>query len=650
MLKLLHIDKYYQIRKNLKQEVLCNLNLALPDRGFVSVLGKSGAGKTTLLNIIGGLDSPDSGSIYLNNTEIIDYDSFRRDKVGFVFQEYNLINHMSVSDNIMLSISEEMKNKKNNVEQILSNLGISDLNHKLAGTLSGGQKQRVAIARVIAKDVNIIICDEPTGSLDKKNTMNTIKILKELSLTKLVIFVTHNNEIAEQYSDRIIHLGEGNIRNEFENDSNCVNCVEANEEEGNSKIIYNNKFKWIAVKNLLGKKKKTIENILLIAVIMFITTMSIVLKSNLFSNYVHEYYINHGIKNVIVDINEGSDKERILKELQSHEDIMHATYEYNSIIRVAATNYEETNKIEPVNSYVLLEDITSNEYISQILTNGRMPENTDEVLMTAKGAIKLLRDLDIGGQRLMDQYETGRIDNDYVYSIIDDKKFIIVEYGYPRMKIVGLIDDRKIHEEQHKLYFSEGFTELFEYPKGLQYNAINLYKNSLDKDAYDLIVKYIESNNDISVNKIDDNNISRIYNKIDSFLELSTISLYLILIIASISYMSFLTASLNDRKYEIGLYRSIGYSKKNISAILGFEMVITGMISLLIVCGFAAGAIYLLTDGIINQDFNVSSLSQSNVMAIIIALSVALLFFSTLIVYKSNKDIMSKTIRSNIYG
>ncbi|MBM7613866.1 ABC transporter ATP-binding protein/permease [Alkaliphilus hydrothermalis] len=639
MLRLVNINKSYQIRKGKMQNVLNNLNVEFSSKGFVSILGNSGNGKTTLLNIIGGLDRQDSGEIYFNDQEISDYELFRREKVGFVFQDFNLIDHLSALDNVIISMSDENKNKKKNATEILTKLGLEDCLHKLPKQMSGGQKQRVAIARMIAKDVDVIICDEPTGSLDEETERNIVGIIKELSKEKLVLFVTHNRRVAEKYSDRIIRIKSGSV---FE-DINDYDKTASTKIENNK--LYNENCLWLSIKNLIGRYKQTVKYIVLTAFIMLVASLAIIMESELFRLYMHDYYIDKGIMSIILDIKDDVvGEEDLLSDWETKSDIIHAAFNFDSTIKIGRTDYQVSGIYTPSR----LEEITSNEYLKEMLTNGRLPKESNEVLMSAEGAISLLTKLNIGGERLYDQFMTGELDSEYVYSLMDDKEFIVAEYGTPRMKVVGLVDDNKVHETDLTVYFIDGFTSLFEYPKGLQPTKIKLYKDNLNRDVNDEIINIAEQNGQVEINEDHRKKVDKIYNKIDSFLELSKIALYVIIVIASISFFSLLSTSLFERKYEIGLYRSIGYNKRNINKILGSEMFFTGVVSLLLVIisllAFAV-VMYFKLDFIKSfvEVFNII-----NLFNIVAALVLVLSFFVSAIVYIVNRTILKNSILSNI--
>lgn len=218
MLELKKIKKTYKVNK-LNQIILDNINICFRDNEFVSILGPSGAGKTTLLNIIGGLDRCDDGDILINGKSTKTFknkkwDYYRNKYIGFIFQNYNLIEHMSVLDNVMLPLKlsgYNRKKSKNKALKVLKKVELEKHFNKRPSQLSGGQKQRVAIARALVNDPKIILADEPTGALDSNTSTKIMKIIKEIAKDKLVIMVTHNRKIAEEYSNRIVCLKDGKI-------------------------------------------------------------------------------------------------------------------------------------------------------------------------------------------------------------------------------------------------------------------------------------------------------------------------------------------------------------------------------------------------------------------------------------------------------
>ena len=217
MLSVKNLVKIYKTKGGVDVHALDNVSLDFPETGMVFLLGKSGSGKSTLLNMIGGLDTPTSGEIIVKGKSSkdfssVDFDSYRNTCIGFIFQEYNILNEFNVEQNIALALQlQGKKNDKNAVNELLKMVDLEGMGKRKPNTLSGGQKQRIAIARALIKEPEIIMADEPTGALDSKTGAQVLDTLKNLSKTKLVIIVSHDHEFAEKYGDRIIELKDGKI-------------------------------------------------------------------------------------------------------------------------------------------------------------------------------------------------------------------------------------------------------------------------------------------------------------------------------------------------------------------------------------------------------------------------------------------------------
>ena len=213
MLEIKNICKSYKL-ESFTQKALDKVSLKFRKNEFVSILGQSGSGKTTLLNILGGLDKYDSGDLIINgkstkNFKDSDWDAYRNNSVGFIFQTYNLISHISILDNVEMGMTLSGKSKKYKRQkalELLEKVGLKEHANKKPNQLSGGQMQRVAIARALSNDPDIILADEPTGALDSKTSIQIMELIKEISKDKLVIMVTHNPELANKYSSRIIDI------------------------------------------------------------------------------------------------------------------------------------------------------------------------------------------------------------------------------------------------------------------------------------------------------------------------------------------------------------------------------------------------------------------------------------------------------------
>jgi len=218
VLEIKNIVKTYKTA-DFVQNALDGVSLSFPDKGLISILGQSGSGKTSLLNVISGLDNDFSGELVINGKPTKqfkdkDWDAYRNNSVGFIFQSYNLISHISVLDNVEMSMTLSGISKKIRREKALAALekvGLKDHVKKKPTQLSGGQAQRVAIARALVNEPDLILADEPSGALDSRTSLEVMELIRDISKEKLVVMVTHNDELANTYSDRIIKLADGKV-------------------------------------------------------------------------------------------------------------------------------------------------------------------------------------------------------------------------------------------------------------------------------------------------------------------------------------------------------------------------------------------------------------------------------------------------------
>lgn len=218
ILKLEHVDKEYG-QKESRVSALRDVNIQVEKGEFIAIVGTSGSGKSTLLNLIGGLDNPTNGKIYVNNKELSELNSseltkYRRRNIGFVFQNYSLMPVLNVYDNVALPIAFDRKKRIDHkfIEELLEELGIWDKRRKYPSELSGGQKQRVAIARALVNKPAILLADEPTGNLDSNTTDEVMDLLKKSNQLyhQTILMVTHNESLAK-LCDRVIHIEDGNV-------------------------------------------------------------------------------------------------------------------------------------------------------------------------------------------------------------------------------------------------------------------------------------------------------------------------------------------------------------------------------------------------------------------------------------------------------
>lgn len=226
-----NLTKVYKSKKAKICVALNNVSFSLPSKGLVFVVGKSGSGKSTMLNLLGGLDSLTSGEINVFGNQLNEYSesefySFRSNIVGFVFQDFHLLDDLTVADNVRLSLKLMAEDDDERVEKALESVELLEYKDRYPRELSGGQQQRVAIARALVKNPDVIFADEPTGNLDSNTTEQIIKLIKEISKEKLVVVVSHNLFDAYEYADRIIELSEGRIINDLVINEKYENAVE----------------------------------------------------------------------------------------------------------------------------------------------------------------------------------------------------------------------------------------------------------------------------------------------------------------------------------------------------------------------------------------------------------------------------------------
>ncbi len=263
MLQLKKIKKSYKTG-DFVQHALKGIDVEFRENEFVAILGPSGSGKTTMLNIIGGLDRYDSGDLIINGKSTKefndkDWDAYRNNCIGFIFQSYNLIGHISVLQNVEMSMTlsgVSAKKRRRKALEVLNKVGLKEHAHKRPNQLSGGQMQRVAIARALVNDPEIIMADEPTGALDSQTSIQILELIKEIAEDKLVIMVTHNPELAENYASRIIKFKDGNLID----DSNPITKKDKINKELNLKhtqMSYKTALS-LSFTNLMTKKGRTI--------------------------------------------------------------------------------------------------------------------------------------------------------------------------------------------------------------------------------------------------------------------------------------------------------------------------------------------------------------------------------------------------------
>ncbi len=481
MIKLENITKIYEIKDNNKVNALSNVNLEIGDKGLVFILGKSGSGKSTLLNILGGLDKQTSGNYIVNGKSTTDfndndYDSFRNTCVGFIFQEFNVLEKYNVYENIALAY--ELQNEKSNREEILKlleELGIKDLENRKMNELSGGQKQRVAIARALIKKPQIILADEPTGNLDSMSSAQIFQILKSISKERLVIVVSHDRESAKNYADRTIGIKDGQI--EYDNGV-TYNSESNNLELKKSKLPFKYAFK-MAIKNLKNKPSKLSLSILVIAMsFMFLATginfslfkelplIMQTMKNNNLNTYKVQKIEQVGYDNFnFLDLQE-EDYKNIEEITSSKLNKIYNFYENGLLVRLNI-EFAKEDEDRPINIDSTIIDVEDDRILNNII--GRKPSSSNEAVIykeLADDIIKYGIILESGESYYPKDY------NDLVSSNIE------IKYGDNKLYIVGIVDGDYIYTKG----LADNIILNQDYDKIL--NNLRLYPNKLYSSTY----------------------------------------------------------------------------------------------------------------------------------------------------------------------
>ena len=320
MIEIKNLSKTYKSKKSIDTNAINNISLKLNDKGLVFIVGKSGSGKSTLLNLMGGLDSVDKGSIIVDNKDICKFsdkelDLYRNSYVGFIFQEFNLLEEFNVFENIDLSLKLQGIDSEDKVNKILKEVDLKGLGNRNINELSGGQKQRVSIARALIKKPKLLLCDEPTGNLDRKSSEGIFDLLKKISESELVIVVSHDIESALKYADRIIKIEDGKVieDNHKNKKIESKNDLELSKTKLPFKYIYK-----MAYSYLMNKPFRLVMTILLsllsISFMCFTINVYLFNETDLLVNTIKENnYNNLNIEHRLIETDGyGSREERIL--------------------------------------------------------------------------------------------------------------------------------------------------------------------------------------------------------------------------------------------------------------------------------------------------------------------------------------------------
>ena len=504
MIKLVNVNKYYQ-SGNEKIHVIKDLNYEFPNTGLVFILGPSGSGKSTLLNLLGGLDKPDSGQIWIEDKELGKFTKkeqnyYLNSYLGFVFQEYNILKDLNLKQNISLSLQLQKRNKKESkkkVNDIINEVELNGLEKRKVSQLSGGQKQRIAIARALVKDPSLIIADEPTGNLDSETSKKIFELFKKISKQRLIIIVTHDEESADLYGDSILKIDTANQSSD-ESKTSLNSSMHSNYEYSDRKLylekaktpfktIFKLSFKNIWVKKLRYLLMFVISLISLVFLSFAIELNGDKLYQNVYTtvnnniNYTDIYqYIPKNSNNLSDDYYAKYEKSPLMNDAYtvikriSNDLTLH---KYQSVnIDYSKYNIEKSNFLYQgkINTIILFDKTNNYKLLAGKLPNVDEPE----ILIT---------------DYLVDAFKHfGIVDsNSNIYNIIN-KYF---DFGYQtHFKVVGVVETNyKKWIHLSRLKTTHVFDEYDESIEGFEYDYLMMNSFIVGNKYYD----YLLSSNDV---------------------------------------------------------------------------------------------------------------------------------------------------------
>lgn len=556
-LELKNIVKKYN---NEKEKILDNVNITFSKGEFVSILGESGSGKSTLMNIIGGLDLNYSGNVMYNNKKLekSNVDDYRKNKIGFIFQSFNLFSHLTAFENIKLVQEINSNSDSDKIIDLFKKLNIEDIMDKKPNQLSGGQKQRVAIARALINDPEIILADEPTGALDNKNTSNIINILKDISKEgKIVIIVTHSEEVAKN-SSRIIKINDGKV---LIDKTNYITDITYNENKltKKRKISIFSLLK-IAFRNLKKNIKRNLLIILGTSIGIFSISFMLFLNSGI-KKYINDQLVNSENANVI-EVKKSND---ILKEEKfENEDIekisninhVNKVYKNTSISGLSSINYLDKK-------YELMSLSTYTNINKKELKYGNICKDNEIVISEylAKSMINNIKSL---------------IGKEVTLYLLENSKPLIME---KKVIISGIIKNTN-NEFIDNMNFAY-----------IPYNSLEkMYSdNNIKLNPTNLSIKIDNIKNSDSVKKRLDfynyshSNMSKMIDSVTKYIDIITFILIGIsgvsLIVSSIMIFIIMYINVIERTKEIGILKSLGCKETNIKLIFILESFLIGLFS-----------------------------------------------------------------------
>ena len=641
LLRLANITKKYQLENGKERIVLNNVSLSFPDNGFVSIIGKSGSGKSTLLNMISLLDEPTNGCVYLSGKNINKFnlkekENYRNKNIGIIFQHYHLLENESVIFNIMLPLLIKGINRNEAAITAKNLLKTLDFNEKLYNAeckdLSGGEKERVAILRSLVNNPQIILADEPTGALDSNNSILVMELLRQISKDRLVIVVSHNEQLVDKYSDRKITIKDGRIDSDIECKNGTKSIEKIHEEKHNKKSYW---IRLLSKSNFIRRIKRNIIGMTSLFVGLVSSLLIVGFSNGSPSSLKKSTYqqIDYGVATIsketsqqipgskmsLVQMTRPSEAELI----NSQDALEHFYLEPNitTLISKYPTIKSGDSRLEEF-SYNPIYSFIDNSLNKDLLIKGKIPEEEtlSEVLINKKGYEYIKKEFQSEPIGL-----TLSVYSEYEYHNYDNSNQVITDYFIfdKEITIVGVVDDLNFLSTP-KLYYS--YQVLKEYlqetllvnmstKKGEDitwYDMIMNCDNNEDLSSYSYLlflkdyknIPYLKDYIDLvqSPLKIESPSLT-ISDALFSLINAATLGMELFLIIALVGTTLILGiisfSSYTEDKKTSAILTCLGASKKEIFSIYFYENLFICLISLISSLIFAP-LLALLANFIIN--------------------------------------------------
>jgi len=601
MIELKNISKAYN-HNNQSQAILDDVSHIFKEGSKTSILGESGSGKTTLLNLIGGIDLEFEGELFFKGHPIKDFDKFRRENVSFIFQDVNLINHLNLIKNITVSLTNDVHNKEEKAIELLRCVGLFDHIDKKPHQLSGGERQRVAIARALARETDILLCDEPTGSLDDETKKDIMDLIMDVFRDKTVIFVTHDEDIAQNYADIILKFDDSGIDYQIKR---VTDVKKVSQRKSITNRTFNKRFEF----NILSRKFSLFNSSYLIIIIaaLFLFGTGIIkgIESEVDKYYIDKYKVDK------IDV---KTSRFTLDGFATFIDGYNADNEAQIIGFMTALGMNTTFSSSDTSYTKYLRNIQPElkDTLQSDIIVGRYPQNNNEVLYSKGSALQSL--FDYYSETIEDDTELAKRHAKLLQlsdeEILGELKKLDVSYKnvyrynpdrlYDNdLEVVGLIDDYK---------YEDNSEVSFEYQGDLKTIRTNSNVYMLETEFLDYVDKvylgysdlkfryfnvFIEEENFDLRNEVFDgfllhgfqvygrDNITNERSDYQETLHGYKVTLVagclILLVFGALSIYNGIQSNIVRNKRNIGIYKSLGYSSKNIKTMFTIEGLIIAL-------------------------------------------------------------------------